>query len=201
MKVYLVRHGETAENVARRHQREESPINEHGKAQAAALAKRIVRLRPTHLIVSTRIRALETGQAIAAATDLIPETSELFVELCRPRFIYGVKRNHPRSLWYLLQWYTGRIGGQSCDDTGESYDTFRRRLAAAQEYLTTLPPDAVVVVITHAVFINFFLAHLTDKRPLSPLRAPGVLFNIFKTKNASVLPLCYEAGVWRRLGR
>ena len=190
--VYLVRHGQTGGNYAKRHQHEGSHLTEEGKLQAAALAAAIARLSPTHLFVSTRVRAIETGQAIAQATDLVPETNELFSELCRPWRIYGNYHKSLTSLWYMAGWFLGRVGGNDCGERGESYRQFIVRIMQARHLLESLPDDTVVVVVSHSVFINFFLAHMNRPIPLPWYRAPLVFKNVLGLKNGSLTTLLYN---------
>lgn len=192
MEIYLVRHGQTGDNFAKRHQREHSYLNETGLAQAKAVAKKIKALKPTHLVTSTRVRALETAREIADVTDLIPETSELFIELCRPDNIYGIYRRHPRSLAYMFNWFIGRSGNDQCDKDGESYARLIKRVKEAKNYLATYPEKSRVVVVTHSIFLNFFLAHLEDEQRVSFFKAPRVLLSIFKTPNTAVFHLDYD---------
>jgi broad specificity phosphatase PhoE len=89
MDLYLVRHGQTDGNVARRHQHPAIELNEQGKEQVKKVAKVIRHMKPTHLITSTNVRAVETARQIGLVTDLIPETYPAFEELKRPPFLIG----------------------------------------------------------------------------------------------------------------
>jgi probable phosphoglycerate mutase len=192
MDVYFIRHGETGGNVAKRHQHENSHLTERGVEQAAVAAAAVVALNPTHLIVSDRVRAVETGQAVAAATDLIPERSPLFGELCRPQEMYGFRHFSRKSLVYLVHWFAGAFGGDDCGPAGESYAAFRKRLAVARVYLETLPSDSRVVVVSHSVFITLFVAHLRHERPLSWFGAARHFLRIKRLTNGSITHLTYD---------
>lgn len=83
MTLLIIRHGETPLNVARVLQPADTPLSEHGRAQAAALAQRLAgdaALRPTALASSDLPRALQTAQAIAAACGLELLTTPLLHE-------------------------------------------------------------------------------------------------------------------------
>ena len=80
MSLLLIRHGETALNVARVLQPADTPLNERGVAQAEALARRLASLRVATIISSDLPRALRTAQAIAATTGAAIETSALLQE-------------------------------------------------------------------------------------------------------------------------
>lgn len=192
MDIYFVRHGETSGNLAHRHQQENSRLTARGDEQAAAVAAIAASLNPTHLIVSDRVRAVETGQAIAIATDLVPERSSLFTELCRPQAMYGFKHHSRKSIIYLLHWYSGRLGGDDCGPEGESYAAFRQRIANARAYLEALPADARVVVVSHSVFITLFCAHLHQPQPLSWWGALRAFRKLRKLPNGSLVHLSFD---------
>ena len=80
MSLLLIRHGETALNVARVLQPADTPLSARGVAQAGALARRLVALNVVAIVSSDLPRALSTAEAIAAATGARIETSALLQE-------------------------------------------------------------------------------------------------------------------------
>ena len=80
MSIILVRHGETALNVARVLQPADTPLSERGLAQAEAVAQRLGTLGVAAIVSSDLPRALRTAQAISAATGAAIETSPLLQE-------------------------------------------------------------------------------------------------------------------------
>lgn len=190
--VYFVRHGETGGNVAKRHQAEETHLNDRGKAQAMHLRSWVQELHPTQVIVSDRVRAIETAELMLEGNSLIPATDPVFTELQRPRSIYGHYRTNPRALWYLIAWFFGWMGGDGSDGKGESYRVFRTRIQAAREKLQQQPDGSRVVVVSHSVFISFFVAHICDDRPMTPWRAVAVFLKLLRLKNASVTHLQFD---------
>ncbi len=196
MDIYFIRHGQTSGNLAKRHQAEHSRLTPLGREQVAALAPQVVALKPTHLLTSSHVRAIETASILGQACNLVPETSPLYVELRRPKRLYGHHHRSWRSMLYYKLWYLGLVGGTDVSDVrGESYRSFRRRLRAATERLAEYPPDARIVVVSHAVFINLFLAHLcTSYRPLSPWRAAYAFWRVLSSRNATLMYVRYEPG-------
>ena len=206
MEVYFVRHGQTGGNEAQRHQAEESHLTPLGKQQAQYAAEQISPLQPTQVWVSDRVRAIETAQIIAEATGVTSNINPVFTELCRPGRIYGHHHKSLQSLWYIYQWYRGKVGEEGCSPAVESYDHFFRRVKEAQRFLESQPADARVVVVSHSIFINFFLAHLYNDKPLNSFRAALIFAKIFRIKNGCVIRLQYEAEsgkgkMWRELTR
>lgn len=191
MEVYFVRHGETDGNVARRHQHPDTPLNELGKLQVAAVAKELAILHPTHIITSTNVRAVETAQVIAAACDLIPDTHPAFEEFHRPRYLIGQRYMSIATVRYVWRWFRGR----AIKTGGESYPQFIERVVAARTYLEGLPADARVVVVSHAVFTNLFLEHVCQDRPMRLLEAVYRFVQVLRIKNTAVIKLTYTKHV------
>jgi glucosyl-3-phosphoglycerate phosphatase len=197
MDVYFVRHGQTDGNLAKRHQHPNIALNETGKAQAAAVTAVIKSLAPTHLITSTNRRAVETATAIGSACDLIPQTDASFEELHRPQYLIGQRFGTVTTLSYVWRWFFG-IPTAAMHD-GESYAAFLDRLTAARQLLTALPGDSRVVVVSHAVFIHFFIEHMNRPYRMNLLRAAVRFFKILRLENTAIIHIRYQNGAWRIL--
>ncbi len=189
MEVFFVRHGETDGNVARRHQHEETTLNEVGRAQAALVAEKVAALSPTHIISSTQLRAIETTRVIAEACECIPETNALFTELSRPSWLTGHRFVGLTTLTYVTAWFFKHsIKG------AESYEDFRKRIIEARTLLETYPENARVVVVSHSVFINIFIEHLCLDTRMSFLQAARTFLRIFTLRNTAIVHLNYAKG-------
>ncbi|MCB9810963.1 MAG: histidine phosphatase family protein [Candidatus Nomurabacteria bacterium] len=187
MDVYLIRHGETDGNVARRHQHDKTDINEIGTAQTKAIAKAIKRINPTHIVTSTNLRAVETAKLIiiTCELDLIPETSTAFEEIRRPSWLIGSSHFSLISAQYMWHWFFDyKLKGEM-----ETYTPFLGRIIEAKRYLESLPDDARVVVVSHSVFINIFLEHLCVEKRMSFWRAMKRLWKVFTMPNTSMIHL------------
>jgi broad specificity phosphatase PhoE len=195
MDIYFVRHGQTDGNVARRHQHPDIELNEMGKLQVARLAKLIKGLKPTHLITSTNKRAMLTAVAIGRECDLIPETYPNFEEMRRPNFLIGKRFLEWTALKYVWGWLFGLKTASMHD--GESYDDFLARILAAKAQLAALPKQSKVVVVSHTVFINFFLEHMRRPEKMGIIRATLRFFAILRLKNTAVTKVTVKDGSWR----
>lgn len=188
MEVYFIRHGETDGNRAKRHQHTETPLNERGIAQAQEVAKSIAKIAPTHILTSPFVRTMQTTRIISASyQSIIPSVSDLFAELLRPDDLTGGRFFALETVGYLWGWLWGHE-----QVAGESYTALRARVQKAKAVLATFPPDARIVVISHSVFINFFVAHMCDDRPLTVWRATRLLTKIFTMKNTSITAVEYS---------
>ncbi len=194
MDIYLVRHGQTDGNVAKRHQHPNTPLNDVGIAEAKAVAEEILKLNPTHLVCSRQKRALATAEFISEVTGLIPETSDDLVEILRPEYLVGERRTGWRMVMYMSLWYLGYRPASRHD--GETYIELRARVKRAKDYLATFPPDARIIVVSHAGFITFFLAHLNYDRALSIVRVFRALFRILLMRNTQISHLTFDGESW-----
>ncbi len=185
--IYFVRHGETNGNVAKRNQPDHTRLTVRGEAQARAAGPVLAALKPTHFVTSTQVRAVETARLIGESVHLIPETNGLFQELIRPDAINGHYHRSLKTVGYLVRWYFGYAGGAGDAGEGESYQAFRRRIKEAKMYLSTLPPDARVIVVSHSVFITLFVAHMCREERLPIWQAAKFLLKIFMLKNTGMV--------------
>lgn len=192
MDIYFVRHGQTPGNAAKRHQAEETPLSDLGESQAREAAKKIADLKPTHLLSSHLIRAIKTAQPISEATNLDIEINHNFTELIRPKYLHGKLHYSWQSSLYYFLWF---LGIENRKLAGESYGMVRQRIAVAQSILKRYPEDARVVVISHSVFMNLFLAHMCRQRALSPLATLKFISKVLKIPNGSIVHVHYDEKV------
>lgn len=154
MSLLLIRHGETALNVARVLQPADTPLSARGIAQAEALASRLAAMDVRAVVTSDLPRALRTAQAIAAATGASIETTPLLQERN-----FGDWRGQP---------YDGMAGNPltlaEAPPNGESAAAFEQRVAAAFAHVVArhaaLGREAggVLAVVTHGLVIRALLA-------------------------------------------
>ena len=189
MQIFLVRHGETDGNVAHRHQVERTPLTTKGKEQAREVAERLESLKPTRLLTSKLVRAIETARIIGEVCNLTPETSENFVELKRPNHLYGRYHKSAHSLWFYFWWF---LGLKRADKNGESYAELRQRFLKAKAELAGFAPEDKVVVVSHAAFMALFTAHLCRNKKLSLFQATKTFYRIITMPNTAVIEIEYE---------
>ena len=150
MTLLLIRHGETALNVARVLQPAATPLSARGVAQAEALADRLVSMQVAAIISSDLPRALRTAQAIAAATLAMIETTHLLQERN-----FGDWRGSPYDGMPInpLTMHEAPPGGESLTD-------FERRVAQALAHVVQRQAalGGTVAVVTHGLVIRALLA-------------------------------------------
>jgi broad specificity phosphatase PhoE len=190
MEIFLVRHGETGGNIAHRHQSDATTLTPAGVLQIKAVSEHMSRLKPTHVLTSSLLRAVESARLIGSACDLIPETNSVFAEIDRPKKLHGHFHKSIGSLWFYFRWYFGLTHPQK--EGGESYKALRDRIIAAQKVLETYPNDARIVVVTHSAFINFFLMHLCSKRRLPLVKTAWCFVKILTIPNGAVIKVNFD---------
>jgi broad specificity phosphatase PhoE len=149
MTLLLIRHGETSLNVARVLQPADTPLSPRGLLQAEALAQRMAGASLAGILASDLPRALQTAQAIRAATGLPLLTSALLHERN-----YGDLRGQPYD--------TLDFNPLTMDEAppgGESQSAFGARTAKAWAELLALQQSlgGPLAVVTHGLVLREWL--------------------------------------------
>lgn len=149
MSVIWLRHGETALNAARVMQPADTPLSERGFAQARAAAVRLAALRPAAILSSDLPRALQTAEALAAATGLPVETDSVLHERN-----FGALRGRP---WDELGF--DAISMIEAPEGGESLAEFLARcdIAWARALQRRAALSGPLVVVSHGLLIHAVL--------------------------------------------
>jgi probable phosphoglycerate mutase len=163
MSIILVRHGETPLNVARTLQPADTPLSDTGVKQALAVAQRLAGLQVAAILTSDLPRALQTAQAIAAATGAPVTPTPLLHERN-----FGDLRGQPYdSLGYNPLTLVDAPPG------GESMAAFQARVAQAFALMVEMRQrtGGHLAVVTHGLVIRALLAqHLQLGDDALPLR-------------------------------
>ena len=168
--LYLVRHGETEYNAERRIQgRLDLPLNEKGRAQAAALGRSIISLGISFDAVysSTLSRAWETARIAGARLGLEPKTvpglEEIFFGRFQGRTFDECARLYPEAYadWLINGYGSSMHGGE----------TGRQIFLRARAALLTLPEfeKGCALVVCHGAVIGLLRAAVAGK-PLDHVR-------------------------------
>ncbi len=146
--LYLVRHGETDWNLARRIQgSSDIPLNETGRAQATATGRLLARRTWDAIVSSPLIRTLETARLIAAETGLgEPEVVEGIVE-----------RNYGAAEGLTGDEVERRYPGGTPVPGRESRREVADRVIPALHDLAAKHPGGSVIVVSHGGVIRSVL--------------------------------------------
>lgn len=151
--VYLLRHGQSIDNISPVFQSEDSPLSENGRVQAEHMAKRVSKISFETLIASPLIRTKQTAEIISKSTGKNVEFSELFVERIKPRKLYGKPYTdiNANNLW--RNWEKSLLTEGMRIEDGENFDDLMVRADKALNFLKNRPEESLVVV-THGYFLR-----------------------------------------------
>ncbi len=145
MRILLVRHGETEWNKTRRFQGQtDVPLNDHGRAQARALAKRLAPIEFSHVVSSDLSRARETAEIITAGRGLTltqdPDWRELALGDLEGLYADEVIAQHPEvmKIWKRAPQEVTMPGGEALGPMQERVWSAFERLPALEEGQTAL---------------------------------------------------------------
>jgi len=147
-----MRHGETALNAARVVQPADTPLSAHGRRQATLAATRLAEMKPTALLSSDMPRAMQTAQAVSAATGLDIELLPLLQERN-----FGELRGRPHA---DLGFDLGLL--EAAPPGGESAAEFEQRAATAWAAVVArrAASPGTLIVVTHGLMLRALLGLL-----------------------------------------
>ncbi len=167
MRLLLVRHGESTWNAEGRYQgRMDPPLSSRGRAQAEALAARLLGDKSGHpersltaVISSPLARARDTAQFSADALNLSMRVDERLTEISHGQW-EGRLRGEVASRWpeMLAQWRTSPHLVQFPD--GEMLEEVELRLLS---FLHDLPPAGTLLACTHDVIVRLAVLRARQK--------------------------------------
>lgn len=160
----LVRHGETADNAARRFQMPDAVLSERGREQAAEVAATLAAsTRPAVMLASDYARTMETASIISGALGLAitpePALRERHFGDARGRLYEDVGEE------LIASWRDPFVrvpGGESWADVFERVAAFFARLRAT-------PSASEMLLVTHGGAMSVALA-LLEGRPLADFK-------------------------------
>ncbi len=163
----VARHGRTTWNAEGRFQGQgDPPLDEVGRAQAAALASAIVRLSPTMVVSSDLRRAIGTAEPLAARCGLRLRTDPGLREVDLGRW-EGLERGEAERRFpdEYRAWTAGediaRGGGETVEAAGRrAARVIVRSLGEARAARPDLSRAATVVVVAHGIVLQAALTGL-----------------------------------------
>jgi alpha-ribazole phosphatase len=157
-KLYLIRHGETEQNkTGILMGSTDTPLNDHGRLQAATLGERINGLEVDSIFSSPLQRAMET------ATLVFGEETPIITDSSIQEFHFGewegmhfsqIARQYP-DIWqlWLTDWERTHIPG------GEAFPVFKNRVINFVEETVHHNKGKRLAVVSHGGCIRSLLAH------------------------------------------
>lgn len=160
MNLYVVRHGETEWNRARRIQgHTDSPLTELGRRQATAASQVVASLPITTLYTSDMPRALETSRLLLGERQLPvkvdPRLREMSYGILEGLSWDEIESKHPEAHQGLSE-----RPGVYVPPEGESREMVLARALSALHEIARSHPGETVLVVSHGGLISGFLRHV-----------------------------------------
>lgn len=192
LQVYLVRHGETVWNAARRLQgQSDSALTENGEQQAHQVANRMKHLGITHIISSDLGRTKHTAGIIADACGcdvrLDSRLRELNMGILEQRALESLTAEEERWRKALVDGTeNGRIPG------GESMAEMAARMREALNDCLNLPAGSRPILVSHGMALGVLISTL--------LGLPAHAERRLRLRNCSISRVDHQQSGWLAAG-
>ncbi len=193
MKLYLIRHGKTADHENKIRQSPDSALGKIGHAQAKALANRLRNEKFDVLLSSPWPRALTTSQYLSKSLNLPIEIEETLHEQHNNPVVHSISYGHKIAKEYLKD--AQEFGRKDMDwkfrGLGESRKEILDRAAIFKKLLMTNYANKSVLVVSHGGFLSALIPILiADHLPMNALWKLSYAFYTFE--NTSITHLEYN---------
>ncbi|RWR00884.1 phosphoglycerate mutase [[Pantoea] beijingensis] len=192
LQVYLVRHGETVWNAARRIQgQSDSALTEKGEQQARQVGERVKSLGITHVITSDLGRTRRTAEIIADAcgcgVTLDPRLRELNMGVLEQRPIDSLTEEEEGWRQTLVNGTeNGRI------PQGESMSELAERMHQALNACLDLPVGSRPLLVSHGMALGALVSTLLGLSASAERR--------LRLRNCSLSRVDYQQSAWLAAG-
>lgn len=192
LQVYLVRHGETVWNAARRIQgQSDSPLTDKGEKQAHQVGERVKSLGITHVIASDLGRTRRTAEIIADAcgctVTLDARLRELNMGCLEQRPLDGLTAEEESWRKALVDGTEGgRIPG------GESMEEMATRMHAALNACLDLPAGSRPLLVSHGMALGVLVSTI--------LGLPAHAERRLRLRNCSISRVDHQQSAWLAAG-
>ena len=192
LQVYLVRHGETLWNAARRIQgQSDSALTEKGELQARQVGERVKDLGITHVIASDLGRTRRTAEIIAEACgcEVIPEPRlrELNMGVLEQRELDSLT---PEEESWRKSLVDGTVDGRIPE--GESMKEVAERMQQALNACRELPAGSRPLLVSHGMALSVLMSTI--------LGLPANAERRLRLRNCSISRVEYQESPWLASG-
>ena len=192
LQVYLVRHGETEWNAARKIQgQSDSPLTQKGIFQARQVAERVRNEGITHVITSDLGRTRATAQIIAdvCGCDVIvePRLRELHMGVLEERGLDNLSANEES---WRKQMVDGTPNGRI--PQGESMTELAERMRSALDSCLDLPAGSKPLLVSHGIALGCLISTILGLPPYAERR--------LRLRNCSISRVDHQESAWLASG-
>lgn len=131
-------------------------LNQEGRAQAEALARRLAPVEIAAMYASPLERTLETAEIVAAPHDLPVVVREDLGEVRLGRWTgQPLEKLRKRRLWRKVQFVPSAMRFPG----GESFQEVQARIVAEVEHLCSEHPEQTIAIVSHADVLKAVVAY------------------------------------------
>jgi probable phosphoglycerate mutase len=161
LRAIFVRHGESVSNAhpsaAAIPAEQGDRLTEHGRRQALAAGRALQAYAPSEILTSPMRRARETAEAINRTLNL-PVTELPYIHELGESRDYASFTPEEQKLRRWSAWMAAHADDPGYSwEGGESFNDVRGRVRRLKQELERRPPPAQPVVVSHGLFLRFFL--------------------------------------------
>ncbi|MEI7838378.1 MAG: histidine phosphatase family protein [bacterium] len=157
--IYIVRHGESQDNIKPVFQSADPDLSPLGEAQIEQIAERLSSLDIDIIISSPLKRALKTAKAISKLNNAKIETSKLFIEIKKPKSVEGKPFSDKKANEIWREWKETVYGTGKRIEDSDNYTVLIKRVDEAMALLLARQEENIVVT-THGIFIRLMIARI-----------------------------------------
>jgi alpha-ribazole phosphatase len=164
-KLFLIRHGETQNNVELKYQGNSNQgLTEKGILQAESIAKYLQKENFEAIYSSALRRAFQTAEIIGSHHSLLPNTNKGLNEIDFGGW-EGLTYNEIESQYpgVFEKWVSGADGTEI--PGGEARTDFHRRISSAVSSITKSHPNGQIAIVTHGGPIKSILCNILEVNP------------------------------------
>ena len=189
-RVFLLRHGESANPLVFHGAESDVGLSERGRRQAESAAAALAPFAPVQVASSAMRRAVDTGTPIARACGVTlrvePDLHERAVGA-----LSGTPTHGSDGVWpdTLARWIAGDTG--YAPDGAESFDAIYQRVRPVWERLTAERPGQTQVIVAHGVVCRVLMVTLLPGLSVADWRRLGAIPNV------GITELLWEGEAWR----
>lgn len=192
LQVYLVRHGETEWNAARKIQgQSDSPLTSKGIFQAQQVAQRVRHEGITHVIASDLGRTRATAQIIAdvcgCEVKVEPRLRELHMGVLEERDLDALSADEEA---WRKQMVDGSPNGRI--PQGESMTELATRMRAALDSCLDLPAGSKPLLVSHGIALGCLISTILGLAPYAERR--------LRLRNCSISRVDHQESAWLASG-
>ncbi len=197
--IYFVRHGETANNAAKRLNAPNTPLSEKGMRQAEDIAERCKRIPIEVVVTSTMTRAKQTGAVVSGGIGAHMESSELFVEGSYSSRLVDKAFSDPEVRSAFDAYHRNFEDPAYRFEDGENFADLKKRALAALKFLEGRSEENILVV-SHAFFMWIIAAAAVFGSDLTAEECKGVLRGFDLMENTALTVLTFDAPPRKAVG-